>query len=165
MQHAPDQKSWHLDGDGPFDRMQVACQLASLEPIDELCYRQVALEAVVIDVAPCRRSVAGVFYRCFRLRPLNRAVPGTPCRNGLPEEWTSEAISIPRQSRDGMESQLSRFETEFAVHTFLRRVECEIDALLDRFTSAPPGESSTRPVDAGGASYGCAGGERCTACV
>lgn len=156
MRDPQDPRAWRLDGQGPAGAMQVASRLASLEPLDGLSYRAVPLEAVVVDVTPCRRTAADVFYRFFRLRPLSPAALGAPCPEGPPDEWTSEAISIPRRPRSHMESKLSDFEAEFAVYTFLQRVERDIDdrvQRVQRFPGATHRGARARSAD-DGAAYG-----------
>ncbi|OPZ41908.1 MAG: hypothetical protein BWY94_02281 [Actinobacteria bacterium ADurb.BinA094] len=127
---------WRIDGEWQVDTMRVAVRLAGLDPVSELGYRGVALEATAVDVTPCRRTAADVFYRFFRLRPLRPGHDAAPV-DGLPEEWTSEAISIPRHLRKGVGPGLAKFEAEFALHALLQRVEREIDALQ---------ESAARPT-------------------
>ena len=126
---------WRLDGEWQVDTMRVAVRLAGLDPVSELGYRGVPLEATAVDVIPCRRTAADVVYRFFRLRPLRPEHDAAPV-DGLPEEWTSEAISIPRHLRKGVGPGLTKFEAEFALHTLLQRVEREIDA-RQRATVAP----------------------------
>ncbi len=128
--------------------MALAVRLARLDPVDGLHYRTLPLEAVIIDVIPCRGTAADVFYRFFRLRPLGPAVsgPGRPVE--LPEEWSSEAVSMPRRPHKGVYDKLTGFETDFAVYTLLRRVEREIDEHL---------RCGRRSTDGGGASPGCIG--------
>lgn len=132
--------------------MQVASRLAGREPFDGLRCRGIPLEAVIIDVVSCRRTAADVFYRLFRLRPLSPATLGATCPGGLPEEWTSEAISVPRGARSRVESKLAEFEAEFAVYTFLQRVEREIgDHLQRRPGAAHPAAHALSARDRGAA--------------
>lgn len=135
---------WRLDGREYDDTLPLASRLASLEPLEELRCHGVPLEALVLDVRPCRRTVADVFYRFFRLRPLPEA-DGVPSLAELPEEWESEAISIPREAPDAAGTKLSRFETEFALHTFLERVEGEIGAHLRRCSAPAAGALQRAP--------------------
>lgn len=134
--------------------MQVASRLASLEPLDGLRYRAVPIEAVVVDVMPCRRTAADVLFRLFRLRPLSPAPLAAPCPDGLPVEWTSDAISIPREPGSRVRSKLSEFEAEFAVYTFLQRVEREIDHYLQRLPGTAHRAARARSTDGRGAAYG-----------
>jgi hypothetical protein len=149
--HSPqDRPVWRLDGE-LVDTMQVACRLASLEPIEELHCRGLPLEAVAIDVTSCHRTAADVFHRVYRIRPLSRTMPGTPRSDGLPEEWTCGAISMPRGPRKRVESKLSEFETEFALYTFLQRVGREIESCLQRLPDAAKRGACEPSADGGSA--------------
>ena len=141
---------WRIDGECQVDTMRVAVRLAGLDPVSELGYGGVALEATAVDVIPCRRTAADVVYRFFRLRPLRPEHDAAPV-DGLPEEWTSEAISIPRQVRKGVGPGLARVEAEFALHALLQRVEREIEA---RQQSAAAPTARARKSRAGGSKPG-----------
>lgn len=125
----PPEGPWRLNGDRRASALQVAAKLAKLEVIADLCYRGVAVEADAVDVTPCHATAAATCYRFCLLRPVRWPALRPPrCR--VPREWKSEAISIPRRVREGLETELARFETEFAIYTFLQGVERAIDGLL-----------------------------------
>jgi len=132
MQWHPEKGPWRLNGNVRATAMQVAAKLARLEVIADLYYRGVRIEADAVDVTPCRKTVSGAFFRFFLLRPVSSPLSGLAHRVRLPEEWRSEAISIPRHAHPGLDDGLAHFETEFATCTFLQRIEHEIDGALQR---------------------------------
>ena len=154
---------WRIDGEWQVDTMRVAVRLAGLDPVSELGYRGVPLEATAVDVIPCRRTAADVVYRFFRLRPLRPEHDAAPV-DGLPEEWTSEAISIPRRLRKGVGPGLARVEAEFALHALLQRVEREIAALQESAAgpTARARAQRTREAARERRSYGPHAPEACT---
>jgi hypothetical protein len=121
-----------MNGNVRATAMQVATKLAKLEVIADLRYRGVQVEAGAVDVTPCHETSSDAFFRFILLRPVRRPLSEAPHRLGLPERWMSAAISIPRRSHGGLDGGLAHFETEFAIRTFLQRVEREIDDLLRR---------------------------------
>ena len=130
MPWRPSRGHWKMDGGGPASATQVAARLARLEIIDDLRYRDVHVEAEAVDVTPCHETAADAFFRFYRLRPVGWSPAQAACDVGLPEQWKSEAIPIPRHAHEGFNGGLARVETEFAVRSFLCSIEHDIDALL-----------------------------------
>jgi len=130
MPWRPSRGHWRMSGSAPVSVTQVAARLARLEIIDDLRYREVHVEADAVDVTPCHETAADAFFRFYRLRPVGWSPVHPACDVGLPAEWKSEPIPIPRQAHEGFNGGLARVETEFAVRSFLCRVERDIDALL-----------------------------------
>jgi len=110
---------------------EVAAKLVRLEPIADLRYRSVDLEARTVDVRSSCAREQGRLYRFFIVRPTAWSTLPLPAGQAMPAEWKSEVLIVPQQT-DSALTQLSTFEAEFSVRTFLQRVECEIDALLGR---------------------------------
>lgn len=132
MPWRPSRGHWRMNGDAPSSATEVAARLARLEIIDDLRYRDVHVEADAVDVTPCHATAADAFFRFYRLHPADCTPGDGACHPGLPHEWKSEAIAIPRHAHAGFDAGLARVETEFAVRSFLCRVERDIDALLQR---------------------------------
>lgn len=130
MPWRPGRGHWKMDGNKSASSTQVAARLARLEIIDGLRYRDVHVEAEAVDVTPCHETATDAFFRFYRLRPVGWSPAQSAAGAGLPEEWKSEAIPIPRQAHEGFNGGLARVETEFAVRSFLCRIERDIDALL-----------------------------------
>lgn len=121
-----------MDGRAPATSTQVAAKLARLEVIGDLRCRDVPLEADAVEVTPCHETSADAVFRFYRLRPVDCGSAEATRLPALPKEWKSEPIPIPRHAHAGFDAGLSHMETEFAVRSFLCRVERDIDALLQR---------------------------------
>ena len=132
MPWRPNRGYWQMNGSARTTATEVAAKLARLEVIDDLRYRDVHVEADAVDVTPCHETAADAFFRFYRVRPLGWSPTLAAGHPGLPQEWKSDAIAIPRRAHDGFNGGLARVETEFAVRSFLCRVERDIDVLLVR---------------------------------
>ncbi len=132
MPWRPSRGHWTTDGHTPVTSTQVAALLARLEAIADLRCRDVRLEADAVEVTPCYETAADAVFRFYRLRPVDAAAAGARFLPGLPQEWKSEPIPIPRHAHAGFDAGLAHMETEFAVRSFLCKVERNIDALLER---------------------------------
>jgi len=130
MPWRPTRGHWKMDGHAHASASEVAARLARLEVIADLRYRDVHVEADAVDVTPCHETAADAFFRFYRLRPVGWSPVQGACDVGLPKEWKSEPIPIPRHAHVGFGGGLARVETEFAVRSFLCRVERDVDALL-----------------------------------
>ena len=132
MPWRPSRGHWRTDGDAPATSSHVAKLLARLEVIPDLRYRDVRMQADAVEVTPCHEIAAEAVFRFYRLHTVDSAPGEGTCHPGLPREWKSEAIPIPRHAHAGFDAGLARMETEFAIRSLLCRVEQDIDALLHR---------------------------------
>jgi hypothetical protein len=110
--------------------LQVAERLLELEQIGDLRYHSVPVEVDAVDITSCSGH-RDTFYRYYLIRPAAAFVETLPTdhrREAL--EWHSEVLILPRARGEGMMTRLAPFEAEFAVRSFLRRVEHEIDCAL-----------------------------------
>ena len=127
-----DEGPWGLGGRVCATALQVAGKLMDRETISDLRYREVCLQAKVVDVSPCQDSLGSSFYRYFVLRPTSWPAQPLPGGNPVPAEWRSEVLTLPRKEGDGLMTRLAPFEAVFAVRSFLLGVEREIDGVLKR---------------------------------
>jgi hypothetical protein len=125
-----EQEAWSLGEAQTASALQVAQRLFKLDGIRDLSYRGVPLEADAVDITPCDENRAKAFYRYYIARPTASFVQALSSGSGATLQWRSEVLILPRVQGDGMMARLAPFEAEFAVRSFLRRVEREIDALL-----------------------------------
>lgn len=121
-----------MDGSAPATSSQIAAKLARLEVMRDLRCRDVRLEADAVEVTPCHETAADAVFRFYRVRPVGTPTSEQACLPGLPREWKSEPIPIPRHAHAGFDAGLAHMETEFAVRSFLCKVERDIDALVAR---------------------------------
>lgn len=123
-------RNWSMQQSKRATAGEVAAMLARLENLGDLRYREIRLRARAVDVTPCDGEENGRFFRYFVLRALGRPLlqPGLEA----PEEWRSEVLIMPRSADHERMARLGEFEVEFAVRSFLTRVEQEIDAVLGR---------------------------------
>ena len=127
-----EEAAWSIGERARANALRVAQRLLKLEAVGDLSYRGVPLEVDAVDVTPCSGSHPEIFYRYYLLRlatPLPQDLPGG---HGTPLEWRSEVLILPRTQGGGMMTRLATFEAEFAVRSFLRTVEREIDIVLAR---------------------------------
>jgi len=132
MPWRPSRGHWRADGDAPVTSTHIAKLLARLEVIPDLRYREVRLQADAVEVTPCHEIAAEAVFRFYRLHAVDCAPSDGTYHPGLPREWKSEPIPIPRHAHAGFDAGLARMETEFAVRSFLCNVERDIDALFQR---------------------------------
>jgi hypothetical protein len=124
------ERHWHLGGTGALSALQLAEKLLALEILTDLRYRGVEVKADAVDVTPCHETHGVKSYRFFVLRPAD--CPAAPPPAGeVPREWRSEVLILPSEG-EGLMGRMAPFEAEFAVRSFLRHVEREIDGLLGR---------------------------------
>jgi len=115
---------------GLMSAADVAAKLVRLEPVAELRYRDVPLEARTVDVRSSCPGAVGRLYRFFVVRPPAETASPHPADHARLPGWHSDVFIVPHLERKTAIAQLSEFECEFAVRTFLQRVEREIDAAL-----------------------------------
>jgi hypothetical protein len=123
--------AWCVNGHNGSTAAGVATELARLDAVGELRYRDVRIEAHAVDVAPCHETSAGGFYRLFLLRAVGWPPLRLPERHRLPSQWQSEVISMNESSGEAR-FRLAHLEAEFTIRAFLCRVEREIDGVYLR---------------------------------
>lgn len=133
--------NWQVEADSGVTTNEVAARLASLEGQTDLRYRDVVMQARTVDRVPQRENGDDSFYRLYVLQALAWPPLRLPQHHRLPGEWSSEAVTLPRPPADA-HARLAYFETEFAIRSFLHRVEREIDSVFRR--SADHNHSWTR---------------------
>ncbi len=124
-------RHWQLGGEGGATTKEAAARLARLEAREELSYRGVVLQALAVDRLPQRENGNGCFYRLYVLQALAWPPLCLPQRHRTPCEWRSEVLTLPRPPADARD-RLMRFEVEFAIRSFLHRIEREIDEAYRR---------------------------------
>jgi hypothetical protein len=122
---------WRAGGEGDVTTKEVAARLARLEAREELSYRGVVMHALVVDRMPQRTNGGGCFYRLYVLQALAWPPLSLPQHHRSPYEWRSEVLTLPRPPADARD-RLMRFEVEFAIRSFLYRIEREIDEVFQR---------------------------------
>ena len=120
-----------MDGEGDVTANGVAARLARLEADEELSYRGVVIQALAVDRLPQRENGDGCFYRLYVLQALAWPRLCLPQHHRAPHEWRSEVLTLPRSPADARD-RLMRFEVEFEIRSFLRRIEREIDEVFRR---------------------------------
>jgi hypothetical protein len=122
---------WQVDGERDVTTKAVAARLVGLEAREELSYRGVVMQALAVDRAPRHTNGDGCFYRLYVLQALAWPPLSLPRHHGAPHEWMSEVLTLPRSPADARD-KLMRFEVEFAIRSFLYRIEREIDEVFRR---------------------------------